>query len=99
MATKIASVGPAISTNSSNIPASPMLRLLSTLTPPSSPRTTDTIATKVTPKIIATWVEMPLSIPNRKCRPLAACWAPKPSDVASPKIVASTATISIRCPA
>ena len=75
-----------------------MFKLLSTLAPPSRPRTTEITATNVMPMMMATCVPMPLSMPKRKLRPLAACCAPKPSEVARPKIVASTAIISITCP-
>jgi hypothetical protein len=98
MATTIATVGPTMMTKASSRPASPILMLLSTFTPPSRPRTTEISAIAVTPMMIATWVAMPSSMPNRNLKPLAACWAPKPSEVARPKIVASTASVSTRCP-
>ena len=72
--------------------------LLSTLTPPSSPRTTEMTAMAVTRMMMATCVAIPLSMPNRNLRPLAACCAPKPSEVASPKMVASTAMMSTMWP-
>jgi succinyl-CoA synthetase beta subunit len=85
-------------TNTSNNNANSILMLLSIFTPPSSPRTTESTANIVTPKIIANWVGMAFSTPNKNDKPLAACCAPNPNDVAKPNKVANTANKSIIWP-
>ena len=71
-----------------------MLIQLKRLTPLSSPAMTDASAMPMITMIRMARVAVVAGIPNRYCNPPAICSAPKPSDTASPKRVASTATIS-----
>ena len=71
---------------------------LSRLIPFSIPLTTDASAMPVMPMISSTWVVSVVGVPHRWASPAATCWAPRPSDVASPKSVAKTARMSTPWP-
>ena len=91
-------VGPTVSTNASSSRASSTLTSLSRLIPFSIPLTTDASAMLVMPMISSTWVVSVAGVPHRWASPAATCWAPRPSDVASPKSVAKAARMSTPWP-
>ena len=71
-----------------------MLIQLRRLTPLSNPAMTDASAMPMMIMIRMARVAVVAGIPNRYCSPPAICSAPNPSDTASPKRVARTATMS-----
>jgi len=87
----------AITNNSSRI-ASTMLISDRRLTPFSTPSTTDAVAIAVITMISTIFAVVDVLHSKRKWKPAAACSAPMPSDVASPKNVARTARTSMICP-
>ncbi len=93
---RMSRVGPAATTHASRSRASSRLAWLSRLTPFSMPMTTDTSAMAVMPAISSTLVVVEAGTPNRWASPAAVCSAPKPSEVANPKSVATTARVSMR---
>ena len=84
--------------NKSKSNANAIFRLLSIFTPFFSPVITEITASAVIPAMIRICAFMLFSISNKKCNPAETCCAPNPKDVARPKIVANTASISIKCP-
>ena len=67
-------------------------------TPLSTPATTLNVAIAVMIRISTILVVVVAGMPNRKFSPAVACSAPKPSEVASPKMVANTARMSMIWP-
>ena len=63
-----------------------------------NPETTEIVAKMVIIAIKVTWTFVFSTIPNRWCIPELICWIPRPSVVAKPNIVATTAIVSIKWP-
>ena len=78
--------------------ASTRFALDSHLMPLPSPVTTETIASAVMPAIRRTCTSEEESTTPRVSRPALICSTPKPSDVATPNSVPTTATTSTRSP-
>lgn len=92
------SVGPPSSTASSMMPARPMLRFDSHFRPRSSPDTTEYVAIRVITTMMPTSVAVLRTASPMLSRPAAICSTPRPSDVAIPKTVPTTATTSMASP-
>ncbi len=75
-----------------------MLRLDSRLMPFSSPRATEMQATDVTTAMMSTWTTGDIAMPKSSARPALICRVPRPTEVATPKTVPTSATTSIVLP-
>ena len=63
-----------------------------------TPETAENVATMEMTTIRMIWVTMPGSTPNSTFSPVAIWLTPRPSEVATPKIVPNTASKSTPCP-
>ncbi|MCY1211509.1 hypothetical protein D9M72_232220 [compost metagenome] len=88
----MAMVGPTTSTVSASSAASTRLPIDSHFTPRSTPVTAEVMNSTVVTTMIAACVQRPMSVPKAACSPLLICVAPMPSEAATPKAVATTAS-------
>ncbi|MNR06819.1 hypothetical protein D3C85_1229130 [compost metagenome] len=75
-----------------------MFSSLSSLTPRLTPDTAENTATAVITAINPSCTNTELSRPSSRLRPALICCAPRPSEVATPKMVARIARMSTACP-
>src|SRR3989338_4538427 len=88
----IATVGPTTNTASASRPATIRLKVESHLMPLVTPVTAEVRNSTVVTRMIATCEVLPTGSPITEARPLLICSAPMPSEAATPKAVAITAS-------
>ncbi len=91
-------LGPVTRTKIRSITARPMLKFDNRLMPLSRPRATEMPAMTVTRAMSAIWMMPDSSSPKSWARPALIWSVPRPTDVATPKIVPMIATTSIVLP-
>lgn len=95
---KMKPVGPSTSTMASNNAARPRLKLDSHLMPRSTPLMVDAMYSTKATAMITIWVGTLDGMPNTRSSPAAIWMVPKPSVVATPIAVATTAAMLTNWP-